>query len=170
MWTCLSFWQAGVTGFCMGGALAIASSVLVPHVDAVVAFYGVPSSELADPAQAKAPVQAHFGELDNFVGFSDVTVWECLHWSFEILSYLQLDQHSCIFISSFKLQQFTFIPFFLPSFLFFHLIIHPPYQAKHTLRQFQFPDMSCLLKGNVHTFGEGWENSPPCAPRVLPLK
>ena len=54
----------------MGGALAIASSVLVPNVDATVAFYGVPSSELADPAQAKAPVQAHFGELDNFVGFS----------------------------------------------------------------------------------------------------
>lgn len=69
--------QAGVTGFCMGGALSIASSVLVPEVDAVVAFYGAPSSELADPAQAKAPVQAHFGELDNFVGFSDVTVWNC---------------------------------------------------------------------------------------------
>ncbi|KAE8681220.1 hypothetical protein F3Y22_tig00111338pilonHSYRG00383 [Hibiscus syriacus] len=44
----------------------------VPEVDAVVAFYGVPSSELADPAKAKDPVRAHFGELDNFVGFSDV--------------------------------------------------------------------------------------------------
>ncbi|WCJ37534.1 alpha/beta-Hydrolases superfamily protein [Euphorbia peplus] len=65
--------KVGVTGFCMGGALSVASSVLVPEVDAVVAFYGVPPSELADPAQAKAPVQAHFGELDNFVGFSDVT-------------------------------------------------------------------------------------------------
>ncbi|KAL9296947.1 hypothetical protein ACSQ67_022843 [Phaseolus vulgaris] len=70
--------KAGVTGFCMGGALAIASSVLVPNVDAAVAFYGVPSSELADPAQAKAPVQAHFGELDNFAGFSDVTVAKAL--------------------------------------------------------------------------------------------
>jgi len=66
--------QVGVTGFCMGGALSIAGSVLVSEVDAAVAFYGVPSSQLADPAQAKAPVQAHFGELDNFVGFSDVTV------------------------------------------------------------------------------------------------
>ncbi|XP_047341665.1 protein usf [Impatiens glandulifera] len=65
--------KIGVTGFCMGGALSIASSVLLPEVDAVVAFYGVPSSELADPAQAKAPLQAHFGELDNFVGFSDIT-------------------------------------------------------------------------------------------------
>lgn len=64
--------KVGATGFCMGGALAIASSVLVPEVDAVVGFYGVPSPQLADPAQAKAPVQAHFGELDNFAGFSDV--------------------------------------------------------------------------------------------------
>ena len=70
----ISLQQVGVTGFCLGGALSIASSVLVPEVDAVVAFYGVPSPELADPAQAKAPVQAHFGELDNYVGFSDVTV------------------------------------------------------------------------------------------------
>ncbi|RLN23233.1 protein usf [Panicum miliaceum] len=65
--------QAGVTGYCMGGALSIASGVLVPEVDAVVAFYGTPSSELADPSKAKAPIQAHFGEHDSFVGFSDVT-------------------------------------------------------------------------------------------------
>ncbi|XVF20992.1 hypothetical protein REPUB_Repub12eG0052200 [Reevesia pubescens] len=70
--------KAGVTGFCMGGALSIASSVLVPEVDAVVAFYGVPPPELADPAQAKAPVQAHFGELDNFVGFADVMAAKAL--------------------------------------------------------------------------------------------
>ncbi|KAA8524707.1 hypothetical protein F0562_011130 [Nyssa sinensis] len=70
--------KVGVTGFCMGGALSIASSVLIPEVDAVVAFYGVPSSELADPAHAKAPVQSHFGELDNFVGFSDVTAAKAL--------------------------------------------------------------------------------------------
>ncbi|KAK7324808.1 hypothetical protein VNO77_28663 [Canavalia gladiata] len=70
--------KVGVTGFCMGGALSIASSVLVPGVNAVVAFYGIPSSELADPAQAKAPVQAHFGDQDNFVGFSDVTAAKAL--------------------------------------------------------------------------------------------
>ncbi|KAF9588214.1 hypothetical protein IFM89_008284 [Coptis chinensis] len=66
--------KVGATGYCMGGALALASAVLVREIDAVVAFYGIPSSELADPSQAKAPVQAHFGELDSFVGFSDVTV------------------------------------------------------------------------------------------------
>ncbi|WVY99303.1 hypothetical protein V8G54_025373, partial [Vigna mungo] len=70
--------KVGVTGFCMGGALSIAGSVLVSEVDAAVAFYGVPSSQLADPAQAKAPVQAHFGELDSFVGFSDITAAKAL--------------------------------------------------------------------------------------------
>ncbi|KAG6474813.1 protein usf [Zingiber officinale] len=70
--------KVGVTGYCMGGALSIASGVLVPQVDAVVAFYGVPSSQLADPASAKAPIQAHFGELDNVVGFSDVTAAKAL--------------------------------------------------------------------------------------------
>ncbi|KAK8958710.1 hypothetical protein KSP40_PGU021247 [Platanthera guangdongensis] len=65
--------KVGVTGFCMGGALSIASAVLVPEVDAVVGFYGAPPAELADASKAKAPVQAHFGELDTFVGFSDVT-------------------------------------------------------------------------------------------------
>ncbi|KAF8409590.1 hypothetical protein HHK36_005668 [Tetracentron sinense] len=66
--------KVGVTGYCIGGALSFASSVLILEVDSVVAFYGVPPSELADPAHAKAPVQTHFGELDNIVGFSDITV------------------------------------------------------------------------------------------------
>ncbi|KAG4972122.1 hypothetical protein JHK84_038201 [Glycine max] len=47
-------------------------------VGAAIAFYAVPASQLADPAQAKAPVQAHFGELDNYVGFSYVTAAKAL--------------------------------------------------------------------------------------------
>ncbi|GAB2215038.1 hypothetical protein Droror1_Dr00019412 [Drosera rotundifolia] len=70
--------KVGVTGYCMGGALSIASAVLLPEIDAAVPFYGVPSSELADPANANAPIQAHFGELDSFVGFSDVTAAKAL--------------------------------------------------------------------------------------------
>eukprot|EP00249_Psilotum_nudum_P030509 c43197_g1_i1 orf=142-975(+) len=64
--------KVGVTGYCMGGALSLASAVLVPGVDAVVAFYGTPSPELADLSKVKIPVQAHFGELDNINGFSDL--------------------------------------------------------------------------------------------------
>ncbi|RZB83695.1 hypothetical protein D0Y65_032294, partial [Glycine soja] len=47
-------------------------------VGAAIAFNAVPASQLADPAQAKAPVQAHFGELDNYVGFSYVTAAKAL--------------------------------------------------------------------------------------------
>ncbi|CAH1444791.1 unnamed protein product [Lactuca virosa] len=63
--------KVGVTGFGMGGALAIASSVCVADVVTAVSFYGVPPLHFADPAKIKAPVQAHFGELDNIAGFSD---------------------------------------------------------------------------------------------------
>ncbi|CAN5954233.1 unnamed protein product [Sphagnum jensenii] len=45
--------KVGVTGFCMGGGLSIASAVRVPGIDAVVAFYGTPPPHLADPT-AKA--------------------------------------------------------------------------------------------------------------------
>jgi hypothetical protein len=77
----------------MGGALSIASGVLVPEVDAVVAFYGTPSSEFADPSKANAPIQAHFGEHDNFVGFSDVTVRPP---SLTLLYLLQRRANSCL--------------------------------------------------------------------------
>ncbi|KAJ0457684.1 putative carboxymethylenebutenolidase [Helianthus annuus] len=70
--------KVGVTGYCMGGALTIASSVLISGIDAGVAFYGVPPPQLADPAEAKVPIQAHFGELDNIVGFSDIKAAKAL--------------------------------------------------------------------------------------------
>ncbi|KAK8346112.1 hypothetical protein V6Z11_A07G194100, partial [Gossypium hirsutum] len=61
-----------------GAAFSVNLLMIIIRINAVVAFYGVPSPELADAAQAKAPVQAHFGELDNFVGFSDVTAAKAL--------------------------------------------------------------------------------------------
>ncbi len=45
--------KVGVTGFCLGGALTIASSVLVNGVHAGAPFYGIPKKELANPALAK---------------------------------------------------------------------------------------------------------------------
>lgn len=63
-----------MTGFCMGGALAIATSVLVEGISAVSSFYGICSKELADVSKATIPLQAHFGEKDNVTGFSDVQV------------------------------------------------------------------------------------------------
>ena len=63
--------KVGTIGFCMGGALSLASAVLVDEVDAAVFFYGIPSPELADPATLTKPVQGHFGEKDGLTGFSD---------------------------------------------------------------------------------------------------
>ncbi len=58
----------------MGGALTLASAVRVPGIDAVVAFYGTPPPQLADPTESKVPVQAHFGEEDTMKGLSDKEV------------------------------------------------------------------------------------------------
>ena len=49
--------KVGVTGFCMGGALALASAVKVNEISAVCCFYGVPDKALADPADLTVPLQ-----------------------------------------------------------------------------------------------------------------
>lgn len=61
----------GVTGFCMGGALALASAALIPEeISAAAPFYGIPSSKLCDLGNIKIPLQAHFGSKDTLEGFS----------------------------------------------------------------------------------------------------
>ena len=74
--------------FCKGGALSIANDVLFPEVDSVVAFYGVTSPQLEIPSSKKAPVHAHFGELDDFVGFSNVTTAKSLEENLKIFATL----------------------------------------------------------------------------------
>lgn len=64
--------KVGVIGFCMGGALTLAAAINLDRVAAAVSFYGVPEPALKEDAKFKAPVQAHFGELDGYKGFSDV--------------------------------------------------------------------------------------------------
>jgi carboxymethylenebutenolidase len=59
----------GVTGFCMGGGLAMMLAVQRPDaVRAAVPFYGVIPWESAQPDWSKlaAPMQGHFAELDGF--------------------------------------------------------------------------------------------------------
>lgn len=64
--------KVGVVGFCMGGALSLASAVRVDGLNASAPFYGIPGLELADPAKARVPLQLHFGTADDLKGFSDV--------------------------------------------------------------------------------------------------
>ncbi|PVD32547.1 hypothetical protein C0Q70_07988 [Pomacea canaliculata] len=63
--------KVGVTGFCMGGALTLAAAALVPGVDAAAPFYGIPSPDLCDVSKIAVPVQCHFGDNDQVMGFSD---------------------------------------------------------------------------------------------------
>jgi carboxymethylenebutenolidase len=56
--------KAGVTGFCMGGALTLLSAVNVPEVDAAVPWYGFPPLEYIDAGKIKAPLMGHYATDD----------------------------------------------------------------------------------------------------------
>ena len=58
--------KVAVMGFCMGGALTIATSVHVPEVSAGVCYYGIPPAEAADPRNLRVPLQAHFANTDDW--------------------------------------------------------------------------------------------------------
>jgi carboxymethylenebutenolidase len=58
--------KVGLTGFCMGGALAILGACRIPELRAAVCFYGLPPEAVAKPADLKAPVQAHFANQDDW--------------------------------------------------------------------------------------------------------
>jgi carboxymethylenebutenolidase len=58
--------KVAVLGFCMGGAVSIASAVLVPELNAAVCFYGIPPREKADPKNVRVPILAHFAIHDDW--------------------------------------------------------------------------------------------------------
>ena len=58
--------KAAVTGFCMGGALTVLSSMNAPEADAAVVWYGVPPLEYVDGTKIHMPVQGHFAIEDAF--------------------------------------------------------------------------------------------------------
>mmetsp|Transcript_3481 Transcript_3481/g.5304 ORF Transcript_3481/g.5304 Transcript_3481/m.5304 type:complete len:239 (-) Transcript_3481:289-1005(-) len=65
--------KIGVMGFCMGGALTLATAALVETPLAACApFYGIPPDALCDVGDihAKTPIQGHYGDLDAMEGFS----------------------------------------------------------------------------------------------------
>jgi carboxymethylenebutenolidase len=58
--------KVGITGFCMGGAVALAAAANVPELLAVVPFYGIPDAG-TDYSKVTAAIQGHFGNRDDFV-------------------------------------------------------------------------------------------------------
>ena len=57
---------AGLTGFCMGGAFTVLGAVRIPELTAAVCFYGIPPSDVADPADVRVPLQGHFARHDDW--------------------------------------------------------------------------------------------------------
>lgn len=56
--------KVAVTGYCMGGALTLASAVNVRGLACTVPFYGLPGD--LDWSKVDAPVQAHFATRDEW--------------------------------------------------------------------------------------------------------
>ena len=59
--------KVGITGFCLGGGMALAAACSVEGLSAIVPFYGIPPEEHADYTRVRAPVLAHFGAQDPLI-------------------------------------------------------------------------------------------------------
>jgi carboxymethylenebutenolidase len=68
--------KAGVTGFCMGGALTLLAAVFVPESDANATWYGYPPLEYVDAGKIKAPLLGHWGLQDQFFPINGVDALE----------------------------------------------------------------------------------------------
>jgi carboxymethylenebutenolidase len=64
--------KVGVTGYCMGGALTVLSSTMVPEMDAGVIWYGFPPLEYVDATKIRAPLLAHWATQDAAFAIADV--------------------------------------------------------------------------------------------------
>lgn len=68
--------KAGVTGFCMGGALTLLAAVFVPESDANAVWYGYPPLEYVDAGKIKAPLLGQWGTRDTFFPIDGVDALE----------------------------------------------------------------------------------------------
>ena len=64
--------KVGVTGYCMGGALTILSSMMVPEMDAGVVWYGLPPLDFVDASKVSVPLMAHWATQDAAFAIADV--------------------------------------------------------------------------------------------------
>ncbi|NDY91196.1 dienelactone hydrolase family protein [Ideonella livida] len=70
--------RVGVTGYCMGGALTLLSTVFCPEADAAAAWYGFPPLAYLDPARIRAPLLGHFATQDAYFPVAQVAELEAL--------------------------------------------------------------------------------------------
>jgi len=64
--------KVGVSGFCMGGALALLASCNAAEIDATVVWYGCPPLEYIDASQIKAPILGHWATQDQFFAIANI--------------------------------------------------------------------------------------------------
>ena len=58
--------KVGITGFCMGGAVALTAGASVPGLAAVVPFYGI-GDAATDFSKLNAPVLGHYAKKDEHI-------------------------------------------------------------------------------------------------------
>jgi carboxymethylenebutenolidase len=58
--------KVAITGFCMGGAIAILGAIRVAEFSAAVPFYGIPPANIAKPTDIRVPLQGHFANEDDW--------------------------------------------------------------------------------------------------------
>jgi carboxymethylenebutenolidase len=58
--------KVAVVGFCMGGALTLASAANLPGLSAVVPFYGLPDLDKTDWSKVTCPILGHFAKRDEW--------------------------------------------------------------------------------------------------------
>ena len=68
--------KAGLTGFCMGGAVAVIGAVHIPELDAAVSFYGIPPATVAAAKDIRVPFQGHFANQDDWCTSAAVDAFE----------------------------------------------------------------------------------------------
>ncbi|MBN1210555.1 MAG: dienelactone hydrolase family protein [Myxococcaceae bacterium] len=58
--------KVGVTGFCMGGAVALFAAARDPEIAACVPFYGIPGEDKVDVTKIRAPILGHYAKTDDW--------------------------------------------------------------------------------------------------------
>ena len=68
--------KVGLTGFCMGGAVAILGACRIPELAAAATFYGLPPENAFKPADIKVPLEGHYANIDDHITPQKVDAFE----------------------------------------------------------------------------------------------
>ena len=58
--------KVGITGYCLGGVIAVLAATRLEEFAASVCYYGLPPTDLAEPGDVCIPLQGHFANADTW--------------------------------------------------------------------------------------------------------